>query len=140
VIVVDSRVWIDHFQGVPGPEVTLLRRLLVESELAILVGEIVLFEVLVGYRSARAQARAREILERHVVVSMTDRDLLTPAVAVHRRMQDHGFTLTLPDTFIASYCLEHGCRLLSRDRIFVAMREHVGLRLIDPASFDPQAG
>jgi predicted nucleic acid-binding protein len=140
VIVVDSSVWIDHLRGILRPEVRLLSDLLTGAEIPILVGDIVLFEVLVGYRDARAQAVARETLERCVVVSMLDRDLLMPAVTAHRRMQDRGITLSLPDTLIGSYCLAHGYRLLSRDRVFEAMRDHLGLALIDPATFRPEAG
>lgn len=139
MIVVDSSVWIDHLRGIARPEARLLTDLLTAAEMPILVGDIVLFEVLVGYRDPRAQAMARETLERCVVVSMLDRDLLMPAVAAHRLMQDRGVTLSLPDTLIGSYCLAHGCRLLSRDRVFEAMRDHLGLSLIDPADFRPKA-
>jgi predicted nucleic acid-binding protein len=38
---------------------------------------------------------------------------------------------------IAAWCLAHHCPLLSRDRDFLPMRDHLGLELIDPERFDP---
>jgi predicted nucleic acid-binding protein len=55
VIVVDSSVWIDHLRDRETAPVLVLRRLLRGERIGpILVGDIVMYEVLVGLRSARA--------------------------------------------------------------------------------------
>jgi predicted nucleic acid-binding protein len=72
--------------------------------------------------------------------AMVDFDLLSPALAAHRRLRDLGLTLTIVDTFIGSYCLQHGCRLLTRDRDFDPLRDHPCLVLIDPATFGDGPG
>jgi predicted nucleic acid-binding protein len=53
MIVVDSSVWIDHLRDHETRQVSTLRRLLSgQSTGPILVGDIVMYEVLAGLRSA----------------------------------------------------------------------------------------
>ena len=37
-----------------------------------------------------------------------------------------------PDVFIGTYCITNGLALLTRDRDFLAMHDHLGLRLLSP--------
>ena len=41
-----------------------------------------------------------------------------------------GATIPTPDIFIGTYCIETGAELLTADRDFLPMRDHLGLRLI----------
>jgi predicted nucleic acid-binding protein len=56
VIVVDSSVWIDFFNGVGSPEVERLDGLLGVTPLAI--GDLILVEVMQGFRNGRDVATA----------------------------------------------------------------------------------
>jgi predicted nucleic acid-binding protein len=56
VIVIDSSVWIDLFNGVSTPEVERLDGLLGETPLVI--GDLILVEVLQGFRYRRDVAKA----------------------------------------------------------------------------------
>ncbi len=47
MIVVDTSVWIDYFNGAATPEVEILDRLLVSDPL--LIGDLILIEVLQGF-------------------------------------------------------------------------------------------
>ena len=65
MIVVDSSVWIDHFRGRRSAQVDALDRLLVTRGRPILVGDIVMYEVSCGLRSARQVAQVRRWFEPH---------------------------------------------------------------------------
>jgi predicted nucleic acid-binding protein len=130
VIVVDSSVWIDHLRDRETRQVLTLRRL-IGGEMAgpLLVGDIIMYEVLAGLRSARAVREVRERLETLLLVSMLDFDLVPHAVA-HFQTLRRGITPGTVDMIIATYCIETGAELLTADRHFEPMRDHLGLRLV----------
>ena len=51
MLVVDSTVWIDFFNQTGAPAAELLKHLLRNGEVRIVVPDLVLFEVLRGFRS-----------------------------------------------------------------------------------------
>ena len=130
MIVVDSSVWIDHLNDIKTREVAALRRMIRGDILGpILVGELILFEVLAGLRSQEAVARIRAIFDAYVLVSMLDFELVPSAVANSRALRRRGITVGTVDMVIGTYCIEMGAQLLTADRAFHAMRDHLGLRL-----------
>ena len=131
MIVVDSSVWIDHLRDRETRQVLTLRRL-IGGEMAgpILVGDIIMYEVLAGLRSARAVKDVRERLETLLLVSMLDFDLVPHAVAHFQTLRRRGITPGTVDMIIATYCVETGAELLTADRHFTPMRDHLGLRLV----------
>jgi predicted nucleic acid-binding protein len=133
VIVVDSSVWIDHFSGRRSGQVETLDRLLATRGLPILVGDIVMFEVLCGFRSMRQSAAIRRWFEPLLLVSMLDFDLVPAAVANYQRLRRQGITPGTVDMIIGTYCIETGAELLTADRDFAPMRDHLGLRLVEAA-------
>ena len=68
MIVVDSSVWIDFFRGADTPGRHMLREVLQQDDPAIVVPDLVLYEVLRGFRHARDYANARRLLEGFDVV------------------------------------------------------------------------
>jgi hypothetical protein len=72
VIVVDSSVWIDFFNGVSTPEVERLDRLLGVTPLV--VGDLILVDVVQGFRHERDVATA--CLEAKLPLLFSDRDFL----------------------------------------------------------------
>lgn len=133
MIVVDSSVWIDHLRDRERPQVRVLRRLLRgEMPGPILVGDIIMYEVLAGLGSSRAASRIRERLETLLLVSMLDFDLVPRAVANYQTLRRHGITPGTVDMIIGTYCITTGAALLTVDRDFLPMRDHLGLRLLAP--------
>jgi predicted nucleic acid-binding protein len=131
VIVVDSSVWIDHLLDRETGLVLVLRRLLRgETVGPILVGDIVMYEVLAGLRSIRAAKSIKEGLETLLLVSMVDFDLVERAVAHYHALRGRGITPGTVVMIIATYCIETGAELLTADRHFEPMRDHLGLRLV----------
>jgi len=129
MILVDTTVWVDYFNGQPTPETDMLDRLLTEQE--IVVGDIILAEVLQGFRRDEDFEAARQALAKLTQVS-----LLTPALAIrsasnYRRLRQSGITIrkTL-DTFIATFCIENNIPLLHNDHDFVPFEQLLGLQVI----------
>jgi predicted nucleic acid-binding protein len=131
VIVVDSSVWIDHLRDRETRQTVILRSLLRGERVGpILVGDIVMYEVLAGLRSATATTEISKRLETLLLVSMLDFDLVPRAVAHYHALRRRGITPGTVDMIIATYCIETGAELLTADRDFVPMRDHLGLRLV----------
>jgi hypothetical protein len=73
LILVDSTVWIDYFNGVATPQTDKLDHLLATEPLAI--GDLILTEVLQGFASEQEFNRARRLLTSLTVVHLGARKL-----------------------------------------------------------------
>lgn len=126
MIVVDSTVWIDFFNGVGSDQVRRLRNLLGQQE--ILVGDLILCEVLQGFGSERDAAAAGEALSTFDSAPMVGLDVALKAAENYRALRRRGITIRKTiDLLIGTFCIETGHRLLHADRDFEPMSEHLGL-------------
>lgn len=127
MILVDSSVWVDYFNGKPTPETDFLDSLLGSEPVA--VGDLILAEVLQGFRSDADYETAREMLE-----SLTTYDLLGASLAIktaenYRALRKRGITVRkTADTIIATFCIERRTPLLFSDRDFDPFVKHLGLK------------
>jgi predicted nucleic acid-binding protein len=128
VIVVDSSVWVDFFNGVASPQVEHLDTIL-DHELVI-VGDLILTEVLQGFRRDTDFRAAHAALLRFVQAQMVGQSVAVRAAANHRTLRRRGITVGKTiDTLIATFCIEHGHPLLFSDRDFRPYVDHLGLRV-----------
>lgn len=130
MIIVDSNVWIDHFAGNRNRQTTSLARFIQDGR-DIVIGEIIFFEVLCGYRDERDYRGVRFELETFRRVSMTSAERVDAALDRHRLLRAQGFTATMADMLIGSFCVSQNAALLTRDSGFLAMRRVIGLQLVD---------
>jgi predicted nucleic acid-binding protein len=140
LIVVDSSVWIDYYNGRTTPHTQKLTMLLGQAEL--LVADIILCEVLRGARSdAHARAIGRDLAE-FDCIAMLDPELAVVAAANYRKLRGLGVTVRKTvDLIIGTCCLERKYELLHADRDFDVMEHHLGLRVVrtDFAVHEPRA-
>ena len=129
MLVVDSSVWIDFFNGAYSPARATLRRLLAEGETKIIVPDLVLFEVLRGFRQERHYLQA-ELLMRGLTVESTGGAALALKAAQHyRSLRAAGITVrNAVDVLVAAFCIDRGYTLLHADRDFDAFEASRGLR------------
>lgn len=129
MLVVDSGVWIDFFNGAPSPARATLRRLLAEGETEIIVPDLVLYEVLRGFRHERDYLQA-EALMLSLTVEPTGGAALAQQAAQHyRSLRAAGITVrSALDALLASFCIARGYALLHADRDFDAFEARRGLR------------
>lgn len=126
MIVVDSSVWIDYFNGTSTPEGDRLDRYL-DTEV-IVVGDLVLAEVLQGFRRDQDHRAARGALTQLEVVSMVGSAVAIKAADNFRTLRRRGVTVRKTiDCLIATFCVENQYRLLFSDRDFDPFVEHLGL-------------
>jgi predicted nucleic acid-binding protein len=131
MLLVDSTVWVDYFNGRRTPQTDYLDRALPRH--LILVGDIVLAEVLQGFRRDEDFQQAYEALGRFQQVSMLNPDLAVQSAANYRLLRKKGLTVRKTvDCFIATYCIAAGCELLHDDRDFDPFEQHLGLRVVHP--------
>lgn len=129
MLVVDSSVWIDFFAS-PTLGVGTLADLLRHGEVRIVVPDLVLYEVLRGFRSERALRSARQLLESMSVESTGGPAIALAAAAHYRGLRSQGVTVRSPiDVLVATFCIEQDYLLLHRDRDFDAFERLRGLRV-----------
>jgi predicted nucleic acid-binding protein len=127
MLLVDSSVWIDYFNGHSTRETDLLDTLLGSEPVAI--GDLILAEVLQGFRSDTDHATAKRLM-----TSLTIYDLLGAALALktaenYRTLRKKGVTVRkTTDAIIATFCIENGMPLLYSDRDFDPFVKHLELK------------
>jgi predicted nucleic acid-binding protein len=129
VLVVDSSVWIDFFNDADHPAAEMLDQMLDHGEIRLVVPDLVLFEVLRGFRHEHDHRQARRLMESLDVESTGGADLALAAAQHYRSLRAQGITVrTGIDVLVAAFCIENDYALLHRDRDFRAFEERRGLR------------
>lgn len=133
MILVDSSVWIDFFRNKPTAQAEWLdRNLGVEG---LVIGDLILAEVLQGFRVDRGFNEARRLLSQLERVEIAGFDIAVEAARNYRKLRTLGVTIRgTVDVLIATRCLASGLRLLHDDRDFDAFEKHLGLRVVDCAA------
>ena len=131
MLVIDSTVWIDYFNGQTNPETDYLDRVM--SREMILVGDLILAEVLQGFRSDSDYQQALEALSRFEQGQMLNRDLAIQSASNYRALRKSGVTVRKTiDCLIATFCIAHGHRLLHKDSDFDGFEKHLGFEVVYP--------
>lgn len=131
VIFVDSSVWIDFFRGVSSPQVERLDELLGSEPIAI--GDLVLTEVLQGFRRDRDFEQAKSLLMSLFWIELGGQRVALDAARNYRVLRKMGVTIRKTvDTVIASRCIVSDYALLYSDRDFDPFVRHLGLRSAMP--------
>jgi len=131
VKLVDSSVWIDYFNARATPETDLLDRLLSTERL--LIGDLILTEVLQGFRSDADLSRAQGLLAALEFRPLAGREIAIAAAQNFRSLRAIGVTVrNTIDTLIATFCIAEGHELLHNDRDFDPFERHLALRVARP--------
>ena len=129
MLVVDSSVWIDFFNDAGHPAVGTLDALLEHGEVRLVVPDLVLFEVLRGFRHEGEHRQARRLMESLHVEATGGAELALAAAQHYRQLRAQGITVRSGiDVLVAAFCIENDYALLHRDRDFHAFEQRLGLR------------
>ena len=105
MILVDSSVWIDYFNGTVTPQTEKLDNLLGTEPLAI--GDLILTEVLQGFTTERAFNTALALLTSFTIVELGGRHIAVQAAKNFRRLRGAGVTVRKTiDSIIATWYME----------------------------------
>ena len=127
MVLVDSSVWIDFFNGVPTPETDRLDALLGQDFVA--TGDLILVEVLQGIRNDSDFRAVKRALSEFPSFDLLGRERADRVAMRYRRLRRNGVTIRKTvDVVIASFCIDEGMALLFSDRDFLAMVKYLGLK------------
>ncbi|MDP6969843.1 MAG: PIN domain nuclease [Gammaproteobacteria bacterium] len=126
MILVDSSVWIDFFNSRENKETEFLYDALLTD--TICLGDLILAEVLQGFRDDKTHRQAKELL-----MPLPIYQLMTPELALisadnYRSLRKRGVTVRKSvDVWIATFCIENGVQLLYSDKDFLPFSKYLGL-------------
>ena len=127
MILVDTSVWADWWNGAPGAHCERLDRALANQ--AVGVAPVILTETLQGFRNERGFETARRLLLELPILTL-DTAGHVDAARLYRSLRRRGVTVRgTVDCVIAQTCIASGAQLLTADRDFAAIAKHSPLRL-----------
>ena len=130
MILVDSSVWIDFFKGENNPTTLRLAQLLSDNKADVAVADLIVFEVLRGFRQGPALRAAQAYLSALPQVDLGGLDNALLAAEHYRELRERGYTIRSPiDVLLVSYCITHNHLLLHRDTDFDVMQTLRGLKV-----------
>jgi len=128
VILVDTSVWIDYFNGVENKQTESLDRIL--SEQSVLLGDIILTEILQGFDNDKEFRLAKQALEPLDCVHLGGKSLAIKAASNFRFLRSKGVTIRKTvDMLIGSWCIEHEVELLHNDKDFDQIATQLPLQI-----------
>jgi predicted nucleic acid-binding protein len=126
MILVDSSVWIGFFNGLETRQTDALNNLLGQEP--VLIGDLILTEVLQGFRRDADYRKARALLDTLELRVLGGKAIALAAADNYRRLRRRGVTPRKTiDMIIATYCVAHGLTLLHADRDFEVLEKELGL-------------
>ena len=131
MVIVDTTVWVDYFQGVENPETDWLNTELDRQRLGLT--DIILCEVLVGVRDDVAAKDVERSLLRLEVFETGGVILAREAARNYRALRSRGHAVRKTiDCLIATFCLRGRHSLLHRDRDFDPFERFLELSVVHP--------
>lgn len=129
MILVDSSVWIDFFNGTETSQTDWLYQGLGNEPFA--VGDIILVEVLQGFRKERDFEIARNLMSAFPCFDLVGSELALKCAGNYRTLRRKGVTIRKTiDVIIGTFCIEQGFSLLHDDNDFVPLERFLGLDVV----------
>jgi hypothetical protein len=129
MILVDSSVWIDYFNGLFNKATDYLDQALTEQ--TVLIGDLILMEVLQGFSSQRDFQTARSYLTRLECHILCSPQLALLGAENYRLLRRKGVTIRKTvDMIIGTWCIAYNIPLLHADSDFDPLTTHLSLPVI----------
>ena len=132
MVIVDTTVWIDYWEGARTPEAQWLDAEMDRQRLGLT--DIIVCELLQGVRDEAEAANAERELTKFEVFNTGGVELAKAAAQNYRALRRRGYTVRKTiDCLVATFCLREGHSLLHRDRDFDPFERFLNLSVIHPA-------
>ena len=126
MIIVDSSVWINYFNGVDTLQTNKLDEILDIEPIGI--GDIILTEVLQGFRADKDYRLAKKMLTSLTIFQMLGLEIAIKSADNFRCLRKQGITIRKTnDVIIATFCIENNHSLLFSDKDFIPFVQNLGL-------------
>ena len=127
MIFVDTSVWIDYFNGNDTAATDRLDTAL-QGE-AVVIGDLVLLEILQGFRREADYQQAKLLLQHLAIYDLLGQDAVEEYARYFRILRKRGITIRkTADVIIAGFCIVNRIPLLFEDKDFRPFVKHLGLR------------
>ena len=124
MILVDSSVWIDYFNGISTWQTELLDGCL--SSTPVIIGDLILAEVLQGFKSNKDYETAKALLSVLPFRQIGGYNIAVQSAQNYRTLRKLGVTVRKTiDVIIGTFCIMEGLPLLHDDRDFDPMVSHL---------------
>jgi len=131
VILVDSSIWVNYFNGISTWQTDLLDHYL--SNVPVIIGDLILVEVLQGFRSNNDYEIAKDFLSALLFRQIGGFNVAVQSAQNYRVLRKSGITVRKTiDIIIATFCIIEGLTLLHDDRDFDPMVSHFSLKTPTP--------
>lgn len=131
MVIVDTSVWVDYFNGRENPETNWLEVHVDRQRLGLTT--IILSEILQGLKDEKTAALVEAELLQFEIYEASSRALAVQAAKNYRALRRRGKTPRKTiDVLIATFCIEGRHSLLHRDRDFDAFEQWLGLPVLHP--------
>jgi len=129
MILIDSSVWIDYFNGIQTSQTDWLDSSL--GNTPIIIGDLILTEVLKGFQKEKKFKIAKDLLLGIPFMAMGGRSLALQSAVNYRTLRKKGVTVRKTiDVIIGTFCIQYQFALLHCDRDFDPMVKFLGLEII----------
>ena len=129
MILVDSSVWIDYFNGEDNKQTNTLNDALGVRPVA--VGDLMLAEVLQGFKDDKDYKTAKSLFDDLIIYDLVGKTMAIKSADNFRTLRKKGITVRKPvDVIIATFCIEKKLPLLFLDKDFKPFVKHLGLSAV----------
>jgi len=128
LVIVDSSVWIDAFNGVISWQVKELSNIVGKEN--ILLGDFILTEVLQGVHNDEDFNAIKSALNEFPCITLLNKEIAIKSAENYRTLRKMGITIRKTiDIIIATFCIENKFTLLHNDRDFDPIEKQLGLKV-----------
>ena len=117
--------------GIKTPQTDYLHQIV--DKMPILIGDLILAEVVQGFREDADFEKARRALGKYAQAPMVSPELALQSARNYRLLRRKRVTVRKTiDSLIAAYCIENEHDLLHNESDFDGYEDHLGLRVVHP--------
>ena len=129
MVLVDSSVWINYFNGKNTWQTEILDQMLLQIPL--FTGDLILTEVLQGFRKDNEYNKAKEVMSILTCKQMGGYEIAIESAENYRKLRKKGVTVRKTiDVIIGTFCINKNIPLLHDDKDFEPMVSYLGLKSI----------
>ncbi|MBL0702119.1 MAG: PIN domain nuclease [Desulfosarcina sp.] len=129
MVLVDSSVWINYFNDKNSWQTEILDQML--SQIPLFTGDLILTEVLQGFRKDNEYNKAKEVMSILSCKQMGGYEIAIESAENYRKLRKKGITVRKTiDVIIGTFCINNNIPLLHNDKDFEPMVKYLGLKSI----------
>ena len=129
MILIDSSVWINYFNGKNSWQTEILDQML--QQIPLFTADLILTEVLQGFRNEKDYQQAKEIMTILPCKNMGGSKIALQSAENYRKLRKKGVTIRKTiDVIIGTFCITENIPLLHDDKDFEPMVKHLGLKTV----------